>query len=275
MRQRGLSVAQTSLWRTPGLECAKASPCGVRKSEFDGKLSYNFHRLAHNGWNSMAMARHTSMLVCGKAAELESNFEDVLCHDTWQPLVTQWMLQLDADCTSEVYSCIVSMVLTSYAEFHFRMALRVLAWLFPLMLCTHKHFAEPCALVVFVLVSIYFFFLAKRDANAKEIDALESKKSRFFQGIFMSALNMFPIPYQAYIITTLVTIKWIFLDNLSVVAYVAGTVSGTFVGFYIYILFFEKIKNSKISSQKYMSLAIASITALVAIITLVDVLLIS
>ena len=131
------------------------------------------------------------------------------------------------------------------------------------------------ALVVFVLVSIYFFFLAKRDANAKEIDALESKKSRFFQGIFMSALNMFPIPYQAYIITTLVTIKWIFLDNLSVVAYVAGTVSGTFVGFYIYILFFEKIKNSKISSQKYMSLAIASITALVAIITLVDVLLIS
>jgi len=131
------------------------------------------------------------------------------------------------------------------------------------------------ALVVFVIVSIYFFFLAKRDANAKEIDALESKKSRFFQGIFMSALNMFPIPYQAYIITTLVTIKWIFLDNLSIVAYVAGTVSGTFVGFYIYILFFEKIKNSKISSQKYMSLAIASITALVAIITLVDVLLIS
>ena len=131
------------------------------------------------------------------------------------------------------------------------------------------------ALVVFVLVSIYFFFLSKRDANAKEIDALESKKSRFFQGIFMSALNMFPIPYQAYIITTLVTIKWIFLDNLSIVAYVAGTVSGTFVGFYIYILFFEKIKNSKISSQKYMSLAIASITALVAIITLVDVLLIS
>ena len=131
------------------------------------------------------------------------------------------------------------------------------------------------ALVVFVIVSIYFFFLAKRDANAKEIDALESKKSRFFQGIFMSALNMFPIPYQAYIITTLVTIKWIFLDNLSIVAYVAGTVSGTFVGFYIYILFFEKIKNSKISSQKYMSLAIASITALVAIITLVNVLLIS
>tara|TARA_B110000977_G_C10998283_1_gene462786 strand:+ start:460 stop:1074 length:615 start_codon:yes stop_codon:yes gene_type:complete len=131
------------------------------------------------------------------------------------------------------------------------------------------------ALVVFVLVSIYFFFLAKRDANAKEIDALESKKSRFFQGIFMSALNMFPIPYQAYIITTLVTIKWIFLDNLSIVAYVAGTVSGTFVGFYIYILFFEKIKNSKIFSQKDMSLAIASITALVAIITLVNVLLIS
>ena len=131
------------------------------------------------------------------------------------------------------------------------------------------------ALIIFILMSIYFFLLAKREVPVKEVDTSKSKKSRFFQGIFMSALNMFPIPYQAYVVTTLVTFKWMFLDNLSIGAYVAGAVSGTFVGFYIYILFFDKIKNSKISSQKHMSLTIASITALVAIITLVDVLLIS
>jgi len=131
------------------------------------------------------------------------------------------------------------------------------------------------ALIIFILMSIYFFLLAKREVPVKEVDASKSKKSRFFQGVFMSALNMFPIPYQAYVVTTLVTFKWMFLDNLSIGAYVAGAVSGTFVGFYIYILFFDKIKNSKISSQKHMSLTIASITALVAVITLVDVLLIS
>ena len=131
------------------------------------------------------------------------------------------------------------------------------------------------ALIIFILMSIYFFLLAKREVPVKKVDASKSKKSRFFQGVFISALNMFPIPYQAYVVTTLVTFKWMFLDNLSTGAYVAGAVSGTFVGFYIYILFFDKIKNSKISSQKHMNLTIASITALVAIITLVDVLLIS
>ena len=128
------------------------------------------------------------------------------------------------------------------------------------------------ALVVFVLVSIYFFFLAKRDANAKEIDALESKKSRFFQGVLMSALNVFPIPYQAYIVTTLLSYQLLSLDNLSIGSYIAGATSGTFIALYIYILFFDKIKNSKITSPKRMNYSIGIITAIVSITTLVNIL---
>tara|TARA_B110000046_G_scaffold181426_1_gene213638 strand:+ start:608 stop:1237 length:630 start_codon:yes stop_codon:yes gene_type:complete len=128
------------------------------------------------------------------------------------------------------------------------------------------------ALVLFILISIYFFLLAKSDASPQEVDASKSKKSRFFQGIFMSALNVFPIPYQAYVVTTLLSYQLLSLDNLSVGTYVAGATSGTFIALYIYILFFDKIKNSKITSPKRMNYCIGIITAIVSITTLVSIL---
>lgn len=128
------------------------------------------------------------------------------------------------------------------------------------------------ALVLFVLISIYFFLLAKNDTSPQEVDASKSKKSRFFQGILMSALNVFPIPYQAYIVTTLLSYKLLSLDNLSIGTYIAGATSGTFIALYIYILFFDKINNSKITSPKRMNYSIGIITAVVSITTLINIL---
>ena len=128
------------------------------------------------------------------------------------------------------------------------------------------------ALVLFILISIYFFLLAKSDASPQEIDASKSKKSRFFQGILMSSLNVFPIPYQAYIVTTLLSYELLSLDNLSLGSYIAGATSGTFIALYIYILFFDKIKNSKITSPKRMNYSIGIITAIVSITTLINIL---
>ena len=88
----------------------------------------------------------------------------------------------------------------------------------------------------------------------------------------MSALNVFPIPYQAYIVTTLLSYQLLSLDNLSIGSYIAGATSGTFIALYIYILFFDKIKNSKITSPKRMNYCIGIITAIVSITTLVSIL---
>lgn len=128
------------------------------------------------------------------------------------------------------------------------------------------------ALVLFVLISIYFFLLAKRQISPQKVDASKSKKSRFFQGILMSALNVFPIPYQAYIVTTLLSYQLLSLDNLSMGSYIAGATSGSFVALYIYILFFDKIKNSKITSPNWMNYSIGIITAIVSITTLLNIL---
>ena len=128
------------------------------------------------------------------------------------------------------------------------------------------------ALVLFILISIYFFLVAKSEDNIHEMGASKSKKSRFFQGLLMSALNVFPIPYQAYMVTTLVSYQWLSLDNISISTYVAGAMTGTFITLYIYILFFDKIKNSKISSQKWMNYSIGIITAVISVTTLINIL---
>lgn len=128
------------------------------------------------------------------------------------------------------------------------------------------------ALVIFILLSIYFLLLAKSNTNVEQVYTSKSKKSRFFQGLLMSALNVFPIPYQAYLITTLLSYHWLTLDSLAIGAYVAGATSGTFITLYIYILFFDKIKNSKITSPKRMNYCIGIITTIVSISTLVSIL---
>ena len=127
------------------------------------------------------------------------------------------------------------------------------------------------ALVLFILISIYFFLLAKRNSSPQKVDTFKSKKSRFFQGILTSALNVFPIPYQAYIVTTLMSYNWLSLDRLAIGSYVAGAISGTFVALYIYILFFDKIKNSKFTAPKRMNYTIGIITALISLSTLINI----
>ena len=86
----------------------------------------------------------------------------------------------------------------------------------------------------------------------------------------MSALNVFPIPFQAYVVTTLLSFKWMNLEATTIGTYVSGAVMGTFMALYIYILFFDTLKNTKLASPKNMNYTIGIITLLVAIVTLIN-----
>ena len=90
--------------------------------------------------------------------------------------------------------------------------------------------------------------------------------------MLLSALNIFPIPYQAYMTITLVSFGLMDFQKLSIVTYVTGAATGTFVMLYFYIFFFDKIKDRKFSSQKSMNLSIGIITGLVSLITLINIL---
>ncbi|WP_438963754.1 lysine transporter LysE [Winogradskyella sp.] len=131
---------------------------------------------------------------------------------------------------------------------------------------------QRVAFVIFVLITIYFLIIAKSQKEQKLNPDIRSKQSRFFHGMFLSSLNVFPIPYQAYMTITLASFGVMDFERLSIITYVTGAAMGTFVMLYFYIFFFEKIKDKKITSQKSMNYSIGIITGLVALITFINIL---
>lgn len=150
-----------------------------------------------------------------------------------------------------------------------------IAALFARYLSNHQDVVEilqRVAFVIFVLITVYYLLIAKA-TSASEIDReSRSKHSRFFHGMFLSAINVFPIPYQAYMATTLATFGWLQFNTTMIITYVAGAVTGTFVMLYLYIFFFDKIKNKNLTSQKNMNYIIGTITGVIAVITLINIL---
>jgi len=134
---------------------------------------------------------------------------------------------------------------------------------------------QRVAFVIFVLITVYFLVLAsKQKGESKQIVEAEikSKKTRFYYGMLLSALNVFPIPYQAYMTITLASFGVMDFERLSIITYVTGAAMGTFVMLYVYIFFFDKIKNKAFTSQKNMNYIIGSVTGLVALITFINIL---
>ena len=130
---------------------------------------------------------------------------------------------------------------------------------------------QRVAFVLFVLITIYFLVVAKTEDKPKRELKVKSKKSRFFQGMLLSALNVFPIPYYAYMSITLASFGWMSFEKTSIFSYVAGATMGSFVAFYFYIFFFNKIKSKNFTSQKNMNFLIGIVTGIISIITLVNI----
>ena len=130
---------------------------------------------------------------------------------------------------------------------------------------------QRVALVIFVLITVYYLVFAAKQIRPEEDENIKSKHSRLFFGMFLSCLNVFPIPYQAYMTITLAAFGWLTFDFTSVAAYVAGSAMGTFVMLYVYIFFFDKIKGRPITSQKNMNYIIGGITGIISIVTLINV----
>ena len=113
--------------------------------------------------------------------------------------------------------------------------------------------------------------VSKPPQKRKWSDA-RKRKINCKEGLFLSLLNIFPIPFQVYVLTTLLSIGWIVMDGVIIGAYVAGTSMGTFIALYVYILFFDSLKNNKFMSTKNINYSISIITMIVAISTLINLL---
>jgi threonine/homoserine/homoserine lactone efflux protein len=131
---------------------------------------------------------------------------------------------------------------------------------------------QRVAFVIFVLITIYFLVLASKQKEAKVETEIKSKHGRLLHGMLLSVLNVFPIPYQAYMTITLASFGWMNFERTIIITYVTGASMGTFVALYFYIFFFDKIKHKKFTSQKSMNFSIGIITGIVALVTFINIL---
>ncbi|UUF15865.1 MULTISPECIES: LysE family transporter [Flavobacterium] len=127
--------------------------------------------------------------------------------------------------------------------------------------------------VIFSILTIYFLFIAKEPKTKKKSKIKKSsKKSRFFLGMLLSALNFFPIPYYVVVSVTLASYNLFVFENSIIFTFVLGSILGSFAVLYSYIGFFEKIEKKTDYLMRNMNTIIGSITGLIAVVTLFNIL---
>jgi threonine/homoserine/homoserine lactone efflux protein len=125
--------------------------------------------------------------------------------------------------------------------------------------------------VIFALLTVYFLFVAKKPKLKGSNIKKYSNSSRFFLGMLLSALNFFPIPYYVFLGITFASYQLFTFDFLSILIFVLGVVSGAFVVFYGYVVFFTKIESKADFFIQNMNKIIGTITGLIAVVTFLNI----
>ena len=126
-------------------------------------------------------------------------------------------------------------------------------------------------LVIFILLTIYFLFLARKTKTKKEEMKIRSKTNRFFLGMLLSALNFFPVPYYVFVTILLSSNHLFTFEMIHEFLFLTGVVLGSFMVFYYYICFFKRIESKTDFFFKNMNTIIGSITGIIALITLINI----
>lgn len=122
---------------------------------------------------------------------------------------------------------------------------------------------------IFAILTIFFLLVAKKPKNKiKNESKLKSKKSRFFLGMLISAINFFPIPYYVFVSVSLSSFNYFTFEKWSIYSFVVGVVCGSFAVFYAYIAFFKKIESKTDYLVKNMNTIIGSVTGVISLLTL-------
>lgn len=124
---------------------------------------------------------------------------------------------------------------------------------------------------IFITLTIYFLWLAKKPKDKAKKLKKNSISNRFFLGMLLSSLNFFPIPYYVFVSLSLASYRLFFFDTTSIFIFVNGVILGSLLGFYFYIDFFNKIENKTDYILKNMNTIIGCITGLISLITLINI----
>lgn len=126
-------------------------------------------------------------------------------------------------------------------------------------------------LAIFLALTIFFLWRGAKPKIEEQEIRFHSKKSRFFLGMLLSALNFFPIPFYVFVSITLASYNYFTFDKPFIYTFVVGSGIGAFFAFYCYIAFFKKMETRTAFILRNMNYIIASITGIVSFFTLANI----
>ena len=146
-----------------------------------------------------------------------------------------------------------------------------IAVLFARFISNHQEIVstlQEIGIFIFTLLSIYFFWIAKKPKKIKTDSRVKGKSNRFFLGMLLSTLNLLPIPFYVFASMTLAASGYFSFDKIPVAEFVIGVMSGSFTVLYIYIVAFKKIENKTEFLMRNINTIIGSVTTFMAVLTL-------
>ena len=135
-----------------------------------------------------------------------------------------------------------------------------------------KTFREV-GLVVFVLITIYFLFFAKKQdqkkKNKKENQVGEAQqKNKFIYGMFLSGINVFPIPFYVFLSATLKSYQISVFNQPNSSVFTLGVVIGSMIIFGLYLKFFSSKSEENSFILKNINYVIGGVTSVVSLLTI-------
>lgn len=128
---------------------------------------------------------------------------------------------------------------------------------------------QEIGLFIFIGLTIYFFWAGKKKKQHQEELKMKSKTSRFFLGMLLSFLNLLPIPYYVFLSVWFSRKGWFFFNQSYIWLFVFGAMAGSFLIFYLYIIFFKKKEREKpsflMTNGNYI---IGTVTGIISLVTL-------
>lgn len=143
------------------------------------------------------------------------------------------------------------------------------AILFTKFLRTNPTFVQSLqklAMVIFALLSFYFYRQSKKD-KMKSSSSKEKTGNSFAIGLLLSALNMFSIPFYCGVTTALDVAGWLKFTQLNILLFVIGSAIGTFALLAMYANYAKIIQIKSAGLAKNINLILSFLTGGLALIT--------
>lgn len=130
---------------------------------------------------------------------------------------------------------------------------------------------QKVGLGIFICITIYFLFIARNKPAIPQDLNHKSKKHRYFQGLLLASLNLFPLPYWVYLSITFSSFGWFDFTKTFISLCVIGSVIGTLTMLVAYAHYFNYLKMKQREFNLNINYIIGGITALISVITFIKI----